>query len=613
MCKVNIFLLLGLLTGLLSCSPQQEVASNEPYSVEAYTLSEEIPSLNNNEKIVVYQMMARLFGNKNTSNIRYGTLSENGVGKFNDISDKALSEIQQLGVSHVWYTGIIEHALLTDYTAYGIPMDDADVVKGRAGSPYAIKDYYAVHPDLAEDVNNRMEEFEFLVERTQQAGMKVIIDFVPNHVARSYQSFQKPDNIQDLGEQDDTSLQFHTNNNFYYIPDSQFEVPADYKPLGDKKHPTKNGEFVESPAKVTGNNVFSASPSKDDWFETIKLNYGIDFENDEAQHFDPVPDTWHKMKDILNYWAAKNIDGFRCDMAEMVPVAFWEWAIPQVKARYPDIIFIAEIYNPSAYEEYLNRGKFDFLYDKVQLYDTLKNTMQGNAGTAGITNVWKDLQGINHKMLRFLENHDEQRIASPDFAGNYWAGMPAMAVSTLLYTGPAMLYFGQEVGEPGYGESGFSDDDGRTTIFDYWGVPEHQKWMNNGAFDGGKLDEDQQLLRRYYTALHQLALSAPAIAQGDLIDIHQYNLQEEAEQYHQNNYAFIREINDDKLLIICNFNSDSQNSLTVMIPDEISTSTKPQLLWKAGKSTFETEGKFGHDNQSITIAMPSYGVAIFQL
>ncbi len=612
MCKINIFLLLGFVTGLLSCSPQQEVASNETYTVEANTLSEETASTEN-EKIVIYQMMTRLFGNKDTSNIRYGTLAENGVGKMNDISNKALTEIQQLGVSHVWYTGIIAHALLTDYTAYGIPTDDADVVKGRAGSPYAITDYYAVHPDLAEEVDSRMEEFEFLVQRTHNAGMKVIIDFVPNHVARSYQSLQKPDSIQDLGETDDTSIAFHQHNNFYYIPDTPLEVPDNYKPLGDKKHPTKDGSFDENPAKVTGNNVFSASPSKDDWFETIKLNYGIDFENDEAQHFDPVPDTWHKMKDILMFWSSKNIDGFRCDMAEMVPVEFWEWAIPLVKNEYPDVIFIAEIYNPEAYRDYLQQGKFDFLYDKVQLYDTLKQTMQGKASTAGITKVWKDLQGINHKMLRFLENHDEQRIASPEFAGNYWTGIPAMAVSTLLYTGPAMLYFGQEVGEPGFGESGFSGDDGRTTIFDYWGVPEHQKWMNKGAFDGGKLDENQQTLRRFYTALHQLALSASVVAKGDLIDIHAYNIEEKAAHYSESNYTFIRELQEDKLLIICNFSSDAQKQLTVMLPKGVTTVSSPQLLWKAGEAMFETQGEFSHDNQSVTIAMPPHGVAIFQL
>ena len=123
------------------------------------------------KKQVVYQVFTRLFGNTNTTNKPWGTIEDNGVGKFNDFTAKALKEIKDLGVSHIWYTGVPHHAIIRDYTKYGIDNDDPDVVKGRAGSPYAVKDYYNVNPDLAVNVENRLEEFESLIKRTHEAGL----------------------------------------------------------------------------------------------------------------------------------------------------------------------------------------------------------------------------------------------------------------------------------------------------------------------------------------------------------------------------------------------------------------------------------------------------------
>jgi glycosidase len=344
---------------------------------------------NNREKIVIYQVMIRLFGNKKSLNVPYGTIEENGVGKFSDINDRALSSLSDLGITHIWYTGVIEHAVLTDYRKYGISLDDADVVKGRAGSPYAIKDYYDVNPDLADQVLNRMQEFEALVRRTHDHQLKVIIDFVPNHVARKYHSDAHPPGTPDLGEDDDMTQAFSPENNFYYLPGESFRVPEGYDPLGSlHDHPTEDGRFEETPAKVSGNNVFKAQPDLNDWFETVKLNYGIEYSNSEKKHFQPVPDTWEKMRDILIFWAGKNIDGFRCDMAEMVPVEFWNWVIPQVKAINENILFIAEIYNPRQYRNYIHTGHFDYLYDKVQLYDTLKHIIQGKGKTSNISDVY---------------------------------------------------------------------------------------------------------------------------------------------------------------------------------------------------------------------------------
>ncbi|MGB3467308.1 MAG: alpha-amylase family protein, partial [Cyclobacteriaceae bacterium] len=507
------------------------------------------------EKAVIYQVMTRLFGNTNTTNKVWGTRDENGVGKFSDFNDKALKGIKELGFTHIWYTGVLEHAVLTDYTANGIPLDDADVVKGRAGSPYAIKDYYDVNPDLADNVDERISEFESLIERSHNQGLKVIMDFVPNHVARSYHSDAKPAGVIDLGEDDDPSLPFHTDNNFYYLPGTSFKVPEGYNSLGEHSFPTKDGKFNEIPAKVTGNNVFSASPSVNDWFETVKLNYGVDYQNGNSKKFDPVPDTWVKMTDILIYWAGKNVDGFRCDMAEMVPVEFWDYAIAKVKKQYPDIIFVAEIYNPAAYRDYITGG-FDFLYDKVELYDTLKHIIQNKANTDHISQIWQRQEGIAANMLTFLENHDEQRIPSPDFAGDPWKAVPAMVLSATMNKGPVMVYFGQEVGEPGEGSEGFSGKDGRTTIFDYWGVPEHQKWVNDGKYDGGQLSDEQRKLRGFYKEILTLCNESDAVRSGDFFDLHYYNRSDQYKGFSDQVYAYIRHSENEKLLFVLNFGDD---------------------------------------------------------
>ena len=460
------------------------------------------------EKMIIYQVFPRWFGNTNTKPVRNGSLEENGVGKFSDFTPLALSKIKELGTTHIWYTGVIEHATQTDYTAYHIQKDHRAVVKGKAGSPYAIKDYYDIDPDLADHVENRMEEFEALVARTHDAGMKVIIDFVPNHVARQYHSDAQYNFIEELGQNDNTSKAFDPNNNFYYIPGQPLTLPFtnDDEGLG----------YSEFPAKATGNDRFDAFPNCNDWYETVKLNYGVDYLNGRSKHFDPIPNTWHKMLDILRFWASKQIDGFRCDMAEMVPVEFWEWAIPLVKKDYP-VIFIAEVYNPAEYRNYIFNGHFDYLYDKVGLYDTLRAVICGQAPASNIPACWQSLEGIQSHMLNFLENHDEQRLASDFFAKDPSAGISGLMVSALMNTNPMMIYSGQELGERGMDEEGFSGLDGRTTIFDYWSVSTLRNWKNGGKYDGSKLTEKQKQLRQQYAAILNIAKNEPAITQGSCI------------------------------------------------------------------------------------------------
>jgi glycosidase len=516
-------------------------------------------------KLIIYQLLPRLFGNKQTNNVPYGTIQENGSGKFNDITDKAISGIKELGITHIWYTGVIAHASLTDYSAYGIPVADADVVKGRAGSPYAIRDYYDVDPDLAVDVKNRMAEFEALLSRTHKQGIKVIIDFVPNHVARNYKSTARPARVEDFGSKDDVNVAFSPKNDYYYVPGKHFVVPEGTQDAGPLTA-LKDGQFPEFPAKATGNDVFNEKPSKDDWYETVKLNYGVNYANNRSNHFDPIPPVWLKTRNILIYWAKKGADGFRCDVAEMVPVEFWHWVIPEVKKAVPGTVFIGEAYNPKAYNTYLTQGKFDYLYDKVGLYDGLKRLMrnEGHATVADIDHVWQqESAGFGDHMLRFLENHDEERVASKAFAENPFYAIPAMVVSATLSGGPVMLYSGQEVGEPAKDKEGYSGLDGRTTIFDYWGVPEHQKWMNGGAFDGGKLSEEQVHLRNFYKRILTVAGTSPAIIKGKFYHLPMNNKL----------YAYIRYTDHQRLLVFVNFDRNETFNSTIEIP-QVLLSTK---------------------------------------
>ncbi len=505
-------------------------------------------------KFIIYQVLPRLFGNYNRNRKQNGSIEQNGSGKFNSFTSKSLKEIKRLGVTHIWYTGIIEHATKTDYSQFGIYKDPEGVIKGNAGSPYAIKDYYDVAPDLAEDVPNRMAEFEALVVRTHAEGLKVIIDFVPNHTARVYYSDAKPKNVIDLGETDNPKWAFSPLNNYYYIPYDSLKPGFDVK------------GYEESPAKATGNDQFSAYPNEYDWYETVKLNYGVNYMEGGQKQFDPIPNTWHKMLDVLLFWTSKGVDAFRCDMAEMVPVEFWGWVIPQIKKQNPDILFIAEVYNPAEYHNYLSNGKFDYLYDKVGLYDLLRAVLTRNHPARGITQAWQSLQGIEHRMLNFLENHDEQRIASGFFCGDGMYAKPAVIVSATLNTAPFMLYMGQELGELGMDMEGFSGLDGKTSIFDYWGVNSIQDWANDGKFDGAKLKDEQLDLQDFYKRLLNLSLNEKAIRSGVMYDLVFAN----SENHHFNtnkHFAYFRKQDEDLILIAVNFD-DKSSEILINIPYE---------------------------------------------
>ena len=486
-----------------------------------------------NDKVIIYQVFTRLFGNRNLSRKENGTVAENGCGKMADFTSKVLKDIQKMGVSHVWYTGIIRHATQTDYSAYGIPRQHPAIVKGKAGSPYAITDYYDVDPDLAVDVRQRMKEFEELVERTHEAGLKVIIDFVPNHVARQYHSICKPKKVKDLGETDNQEHGFDPQNNFYYCPGQRFTPYFDLY-QGEKE------PYLEEPAKATGNDHFDNAPGRTDWYETVKLNYGVDYYAGRIGYFTPVPDTWQKMTDILLFWAKKGIDGFRCDMAEMVPAEFWQYATAIVKKKFKDIVFVGEVYNPYEYRRYLAAG-FDWLYDKVGMYDTMRSVICGQASTHTISQAWQQTDDIRDHMLYFLENHDEQRIASDFFAANAQKGVPAMIASVLMQQNPFMLYAGEEYGERGMDREGFSGNDGRTTIFDYWSVDTLCRAASH------QLTDEEKALFDIHVRTMQIARQEKAVSDGVFFDLMYVN------GHLQRQYAFLRRTEGELLLVVVNF------------------------------------------------------------
>ncbi len=534
-----------------------------------------------NAKPVVYQVFTRLFGNKNTSNKPWGSRLENGVGKFNDFDDVALAGIKELGVTHIWFTGVPRHAVMGDYTDYGIPKDDPDVIKGPAGSPYAVTDYYDVNPDLALDPANRLDEFKAMIKRVHSHDMKVVIDIVPNHVARGYKSIMKPAGVVDFGAKDDTSKEYTRTNDFYYIPNTDFKVPVGAMQSG-QLNMGQDGLFYESPAKWTGNGSRQAQPDKGDWYETVKVNYGVrpdgsyDFaklpasfaDKGPAEHIDfwqknTVPPSWNKFRQITQYWLDMGVYGFRYDMAEMVPVEFWSYLNSHIKAQKPDAFLLAEIYQPHLYRDFIQLGKTDYLYDKEGLYTVLRKVVEGAASTDDIPAVHEESLDIKPHMLHFLENQDEQRIASSGFAGNPIKALPAMVVSTLIGGGPTMIYFGQEVGEAAELNSGFGDPT-RTSIFDYAGVPNHQRWMNGGAFDGGGLSQKEKALRQYYKTLLNISNSLPSL-KGGYVGLHRFN-RENTKDYDGSVFSFARSSDEEVIVVVSNFSEEKFTDFSLKIP-----------------------------------------------
>jgi glycosidase len=516
-------------------------------------------------RIRIYQLFVRLFGNTNETRKQNGTLADNGVGRFADINPAALRSIREMGFTHIWLTGVLQQATATDYSECGQPADDPDLLKGLAGSPYAIKDYFDACPDYARKPAERLKEFRHLLDRLHAHDLKAIIDLVPNHVARSCDSCIKPDcnfgTCGGGGAGDDVTKFFDPQNNFFYLtPDANgppLRLPTcrDGVPVSPtcQVPGVKCDGFFEGErafGRVTGNNVVSWTPHLNDWYETVKLNYGFDFtdpsksvrEYPNAWSPDkPTPDTWRKMDQIIAHWQSLGVDGFRCDMAHMVPPEFWSWVIAQARRRQPEVFFMGEAYDddPSKVPgsdpvvSQLNWGKgnvlfdllnagFDAVYD-APAYRALKRIYDGSGWANDIDREIAD-DFICHNSVRYAENHDEVRLAAPSEWGGIGldVGRPVSAILYGLSRGAVMLYNGQEVGEPAAGAEGFGGDDARTSIFDYWSMPELVKWVNDHHYDGARLSPQQKSLRSFYSRLINL-VGEPAFRDGKFFPLNPAN------------------------------------------------------------------------------------------
>jgi len=552
------------------------------------------------KKPVIYQLVVRYFGNTNTTNKIDGTLEENGSGKFNDINDKAISELKKMGFTHIYLTGVIQQSTATDYSDIGQPADDADILKGLAGSFFAIKDYFDVSPDYAVDPAKRIDEFKNLVDRIHSHGMKVMIDFVPNHVSRNYETDIKPQ--YNFGSDDDQDQFFSNQNNFfYYLDDSNpLRLPTDNSPTcgvinSNPSLPNCDQSFARETGqsgkrvKVTGLDDYTSSPGVDSWYETVKINYGYNFKDDYGQ-YSPQPKTWGMMNEVIKYWQDLGVDGFRTDFSHVVPNEFWQFLISKAKARQEEVLFMGEAYtNMNGFRGMFDAG-FDYLYDDDS-YDLLKDIFRGSKWANDIdkrmsisdSGVYlpEDLRG---RFLRYAENHDEKRLpyeivklkdngedADPNYSG-FGTSKAGIPVSTVLYTlssGPVMMLNGQEVGEPAAGQEGFDGDDGHSSIFDYWSMPEFRKWVNNHQYDGGQLSLEQQELRAFYSRLLPI-LQMEAITEGAFYGLNWTNNGEGREDYGNKGqylYSYIRHTQQQQLMVVVNF-SDVGVTTHIIVPKQ---------------------------------------------
>lgn len=404
-------------------------------------------------KKIIYQALTRLWGQ----------------GRFSSWDKTSLDYIRSLGADYLWLTGIPRHATGKDF------------VKGDPGSPYSISDWQDVNAYLADDPAKRMEEFKALVGRVHDAGLKLITDFVPNHVAKDY--------------------------------------------IG----PIPHHKYWDG-----------------DWTDTLKVDWD-------------APETFDIMAGVLRFWASMGVDGFRCDMVELVRADHLARLISMIRAEYPELVFVAEVYNKSNYHTYLDAG-FDLLYDKSGMYDTVAAICRRMIPARHITWCWQSIGDMQPRMLNFLENHDELRLASNIFLTSPTRAYAALGLSLLFNNAWFMLYFGQEVGE-----DAAESENGRTSIFN-WSNPVHIGDLNACLHGEKQLsDEESAVLKRYTELLATAKL--PAFASGatwDLCYCNEGSIGFDADRH----FAFLRYDETESYLVVCNF-SDYTADMQICFPHEL--------------------------------------------
>ena len=527
---------------------------------------------------VIYQLFVRHFSNFSQGQKPWGSKEENGCGTFEGITDTALAAIAQMGVTHLWLTGVLRHATQTPYA--GLPAHPACVVKGIAGSPYAVVDYFDVDPDLAVVPEARLDEFRALLTRCRRHGMIPMLDFVPNHVSRCYESTIAPQH--QFGARDRRDVFFDRHNSYYYLAQG----------AGDGRMLLPDGEFAAERGcgRVTGNNAALWAPSAYDWYETVKLNYGCDYRHGAAEAealpgmMAPdvaVPHTWLLMDEVLAWWQDMGVGGFRCDMAHMVPPAFWRWAIARARLRDGGVFFMAEAYNDhmkltagDVHTTLLEAG-FGGVYD-AEAYQALRALFESNAWANDLDACHRPDGPRFTGGVRYVENHDEPRMASPLFWGGVgeYVARAAMVAQYASTAAPVLFYNGQETAERAEGPGGFGGNNGRSSIFDYTHLPRLQRWTHGGRYDGALLSDDERSLRDFCGRLLRL-LQHPALAKGEFYGLNWANMQTpdfgrepgESTSGHRA-YAFLRHDAAARatLLVVCNFSPTQAASLHVHIP-----------------------------------------------
>ncbi len=407
------------------------------------------------------------------------------AGKLSDMTTDRLREIRDLGIDYLWLTGVLEHAARAQ--------TDPDVVKGEAGSYYAIYDNWDVSSEIG-----TMADFEAVIERAHSVGLRVLIDFVANHTARLHRTDVVCKQHLDFGRGDRTEVAFDRDNNYYYMPNTSFTPPTQTGSAGsDGAFDTDiftPGIQLESPARVTGNDIVSPNPPISDWFETVKLNYGWDLINKRA-NYSPRPRTWNQMIDVARYWVEKGVDGFRVDFAHAVPIEFWRTFAAELKAVQPQVFLLAEAYETDyrmklpgfTFYDMLDAG-FDSVYNSA-MYWAMHNQVQrpGDMRSA-VPNrspaLAANIVNRGFQFTQYLENHDEERVASRTFAP--WIGERAQRAELgLAYTaylglmpGNLLMHGGQELQEDASVFGSYAGDNGKTSIFDYVYQSQTRLWQS---------------------------------------------------------------------------------------------------------------------------------------